>query len=217
MLEGAIDRVTGRVNKSIQDRAAGRLPVLALGLLESALTHWSANNWHTYDTKEANCTAQLYRWLREAQRTHTRYAVLSVDLEHIVLTPAMLAGTESMAIAKRPDLCISVGARDLHVEAKRLRSDGSWCHDYVHQGMERFVASGYAAGDGAGLMVGYVQQPAMEDLLLKVNKHVATHPKMGLAHQLQSASVSVNGSWHTSTHPRPADATIGLSHVWVLL
>lgn len=217
MLEHAIDRVTGRINKSIQDRAAGRLPELAVGLLESALNHWNANNWHIYDTKEANCTAQLYRWLREAQRAHIEYAVLSVELEHFVLTPAMLDGTESMTAAKRPDICISVGTRDLHVEAKRLRSDGSWCHDYVHHGMARFVASGYAAGTAMGLMVGYVQQPAMDDILVKVNQHVTTHPVMGSAHQLQSTSASVNGAWHASTHPRPADVAIELSHVWVLL
>lgn len=217
MLERALDRVSGRVSMRIHDRAVRRLPDLAVGLVEVGLARWASNNWHTFDQLEVNCTGQLYRWLKEAQRADEQFHVLDIQIEHVILTPAMMAGLASAASAQRPDLRISVRGAGIHVEAKRLRVGGSWCRNYVHRGMARFVTSSYGSGEPLGLMVGYVQQANANGLLQRVNGFVQGHPAMGSEHQLAATSGNRHGSWHRSTHVRTADVAIQLLHVWVPL
>src|SRR5664279_692298 len=150
MLERALDRVSGRVSATLHERAARRLPDLTVDLIESALSRWAANNWHTFDALEENCTAQLYRWLQEAQRADLQFEMLRIQLEYVVLTADMLAGLASVRSARRPDLRISVRSGGIHVEAKRLATTGSRCRDYVHEGMARFVGSAYGSHEPLG-------------------------------------------------------------------
>ncbi|WP_156971381.1 hypothetical protein [Knoellia sinensis] len=190
---------------------------MAVGLIEAALARWEANDWHTYDELEVNCTGQLYRWLQEARRTEERFHVLGIQIEHVVLTPEMMEGLTSVVSAQRPDLYISVQGGGIHVEAKRLLSTGPWCRDYVKKGMSRFVSSSYGAGEALGLMIGYVQQPTGQDLLPRVNDFVKSHPAMGATHQLRGRAHAPRGAWHESTHVRDSDLPINLVHVWLTM
>lgn len=217
MLERLGDRFSGHVSARLQERAARRLPDLAVALMEAALGRWAANNWHTFDRREANCTSQLYRWLTEAKRADSRFALLVVQPEDVVLTASMLLGQQSATTARRADIRISVGELGIHLEAKRLAARGRWCHDYVYEGMARFVTSAYGAGEGLGMMIGYVQQPTSNGLLGRVNGFICSHASMGNAHQLAAAPGHSTGLWHESTHERVAGIAIKLLHVWVAM
>lgn len=217
MLERAVDRVTGRVSITLHQRAARRLPQLVEHLMTAALERWAANDWHTFDHLEVNCTAQLYRWLSEAQRADAGLAFLSVQIEHLILTPAMWAGDASVTTAHRPDIRLSIGQAGVAVEAKRLVTGGSWSHKYVHNGMARFVSSSYGAGEPSGLMVGYVQGSPANGILPAVNAQIEKHPLMGKGHQLNEEENAEHGTWYQSNHVRAKDAPIRLLHLWVVL
>ncbi len=217
MLERALDRVSGRVSQALQQRAERRFPEMVETLMRLALEMWAGNNWHTFDQREVNCTAQLYRWLMEAKRGEVQFSHLNIELEYLNLTPAMFAGVESVVTALRPDLRLGIGQVGIQLECKRLLAGGTWCHDYVHKGMQRFVSSSYGANDPRGVMVGYVQQATSDGLLGSVNGFVLTHPLMGVSHQLRTTLTEPYGSSHLSSHVRPTDVTIDLRHVWVVL
>jgi hypothetical protein len=217
MLESAGDRFSGHVSARLQDRAVRRLPVLAVTLMEAALARWAANNWHAFDKREVNHTSQLYRWLVEAKRADSRYALLDVRTEDVVLTRLMLLGQESATTARRADVRIAVGEVGIHLEAKRLAAKGQWCHDYVHEGMARFVTSAYGSNETLGMMIGYVQQSKPDGLLQDVNSFVRDHVAMGDAHQLATAPDLNHGIWHASDHARVVDVAIRLVHVWVMV
>lgn len=217
MLERTLDRVTGRVSIALHERAARRLPELVERLMMAALERWAANGWHTFDHLEVNCTVQLYRWLSEAQRADAGLAFLSVQIEHLLLTPAMWAGDASVTAAQRPDVRLSVGHTGVAVEAKRLVAGGSWPRKYVHDGMARFASSSYGAGEQIGLMVGYVQDSSTDGILPAVNARIETHPLMGSGHQLNDERSTRHGTWYQSNHVRPKDVSIRLLHLWVVL
>lgn len=217
MLERALDRVSGRVSQLLQQQAARRFPELIDTLLFAALERWEQNNWLTFDQSEVNCTTQLYRWLTEIKRADSRFIYVSIELEYINLTPAMLAGEESVTSAKRPDLNLVLDPINVHIECKRLQTGGTWCRYYVNKGIARFVDSSYAARSPLGVMVGYVQQVSADGLLDSVNSFVATHPLMGNGHQLSQTQAEAFGLSHRSHHPREADSTIDLTHIWVQL
>lgn len=217
MLERALDRVSGRVSQLLQQQAARKFPELIDALLVAALERWDQNDWLTFDQSEVNCTAQLYRWLTETKRTDSRFIYVHITLEYINLTPAMLAGEESVKGAQRPDLNLVLDPISVHVECKRLQTAGPWCRLYVHNGIARFVDSSYGARSPLGVMVGYVQQGSAEGLLDSVNSFVATHPSMGDGHELSRPKVEPFGSTHRSHHSRHTDVAIDLAHVWVRL
>ncbi|BBX31051.1 hypothetical protein MMAGJ_03330 [Mycolicibacterium mageritense] len=215
MLERALGRVTGRVALALQQQAARKFPETIDALILEALERWRQNRWRTFDEGEVNCTAQLYRWLKEAKRADSQFFHVNIELEFINLTPEMLTGEESVTTARRPDLNLSLEPLSVHVECKRLRSHGTWCRDYVNNGMERFVSAAYGAGAPLGVMVGYVQQVTTDGLLDAVNGFVATHTLMGNEHRLGKTRTEYFGLTHQSTHHRTADVTIDLKHVWI--
>lgn len=217
MLDRALDRVSGHVSVALHRRAARKLPKLAESLMEAALKRWAANNWHTFDQLEVNCTAQFYRWLKDAQRADNQLSFLNVEVEHVHLTRSMIAGEQSVVGARRPDVRISIGQAGIHVECKRLRLRGAWCRDYVQRGIARFVSSSYGFGESSGMMVGYVQQDSADGLLAPVNGFVNTHSSMGSGHQLVAIRGERCVSRYLSSHVRPADDPIDLLHVWVVL
>lgn len=217
MLERALDRVAGRVSQALQQRAERRFPELVESLMRLALEMWAGNSWHTFDQMEVNCTAQLYRWLQEAKRGDLQFSHLNIELEYLNLTPAMFAGNESVVTAVRQDLRVGIGQVGIQIEAKRLVASGNWCHDYVYNGIQRFVSSSYGANDPLGVMVGYVQQATCDGLLGSVNGFVVAHPLMGRNHQLGTTLTEPYGLSHSSSHLRPSDVTIDLRHVWVII
>ncbi|MGK2865120.1 MAG: hypothetical protein ACSLFA_00500 [Mycobacterium sp.] len=206
------------MSKSLQQLAERRFPEIIEDLMLAALDSWANQDWHTFDQEEANCTAQLYKWLKFANRDSPQFVYLNVELEYLNLTPAMLAGEESVVKTRRPDLCITIGQTGIHVECKRLVISGPWCHHYVHKGIERFVSSSYGANEQQGMMVGYIQQATPDGLLGSVNGYVEAHPMMGSSHQLAAAQLSTPyGSRHISHYVRNADVSIDLSHYWIVL
>lgn len=218
MFDKAIGRVLGRANQLIHNRAAQQFPDLVTALVDNALVLWAGNNWHTFDHLESNCSVQLYRWLQEAKRTDMRFFPLSVNIENIEFTPRMLAGTESIVGASRPDLRIHVGESGVLLEAKRLTATARHCRAYVDEGMARFVTSAYAAAEDWGVMIGYVQEPTTVGLEPRVNKYVNTHALMGAGHELVAAkSTNAHSKRWQSSHARSAGLPIRLDHVWVVL
>lgn len=210
-------RVTGRVALALQQQAARKFPETVDVLIFDALERWRQNSWRTFDEAEVNCTAQLYRWMKEAKRADSQFFHVNIEFEYVHLTPEMLTGEESAMAARRPDLKLSIDPVDVHIECKRLRSHGKWCRDYVNKGMERFVSTAYGAGAPLGVMVGYVQQVTTDGLVDAVNGFVATHTLMGHEHRLGKTRTEYFGLTHESTHHRAADLTIDLKHVWIQL
>lgn len=217
VLERALDRVSGRINEHIHNRAVRRLPDLVRDLVCDALARWAGNGWHTFDKAEVNCSGQLFRWLIDARRSESRFSPLEVTIENILLTPGMLNGVESVTGAARPDLRISVRGRGVLLEAKRLTDTATLCRAYVHDGMARFVSSTYGANENWGMMVGYVQEQTTAGLRPRVNGYVNTHKLMGVGHELGPETTSPNSEWLSSSHDRASGLTIRLDHVWVLL
>lgn len=217
MLERAFDRVSGRINEHIHNRAVARLPDVVHDLVGEALARWAANGWHTFDKAEVNCSGQLFRWLIDARRSDSRFYTLEVNIENIVLTPGMLNGTESVTGAARPDLRISVRGGGVLLEAKRLTDTANLCRAYVYDGMARFVRSTYGANESWGMMVGYVQDQIAAGLHTRVNGYVSGHTLMGSGHELVPETTNANSEWLRSSHDRASDLTIRLDHVWVVL
>lgn len=217
MLDRALDRMSGRINEHIHNRAVRRLPDLVRDLLERAFTAWSANGWHTFDRAEVNCSCQLFRWMIAARRSDRSFYPLEVNIENILITPAMLNGTETVTRAKRPDLRISVRGGGVLLEAKRLTNTANNCRAYVHDGMARFVSSTYGVDDDWGIMVGYVQENSTAGLQSHVNRYVNAHSMMGSGHRLMHETTNTNSEWLSSSHPRASNFTIRLEHVWVVL
>lgn len=217
MLEKAVDRVSGQISAGIHNRAVRRLPDLVRDLVNEGLDRWAANSWYTFDDSEVNCSSQLFRWLREARRNDSRFFVLEIDIENIILTPGMLKGTESVTGAARPDFRISVRSGGVLLEAKRLTDSSRHCRAYVYDGMARFVGSTYGADESWGIMVGYVQGSATAGLQSRLNNYVSSHSLMGSSHQLASGPSYANSEWLGSTHHRASGLAMRLDHVWAVL
>ncbi|GAB3917972.1 hypothetical protein GCM10011575_42340 [Microlunatus endophyticus] len=217
MLERLTDRVTGEVSAAVQRRAANRLPVLAIRLLEAGISLWRNNGWFRFDDSEISCSVQLYRWLQEARRANRSLVVIEVSIEHLLLTPDMIEGLVSPSSARRPDIRFTASDTGLSLECKRLLAPAVWHQDYVHKGMERFVTSAYGAGESLGLMVGYLQDVTVDACLPSINKYIAAHTAMGNPHQLSDDHAASYGTWYRSDHARSGDVPIHLSHVWINL
>lgn len=74
------------------------------------------------------------------------------------------------------------GARNFYIECKRLgkpmRSNWVFKENYIHHGVLRFITKehGYAQGEKAAAMVGYVQNMDLADILAEVNNVAAGVP-----------------------------------------
>lgn len=217
MFEKIVDRVTGNMDAGIHALARRRLPELVHDILEDAVARWAQNNWDRFDQREVNCTVQLYRWLKEAQRADKRFHVLEIVIENLLPSPEMLDATASVTTAARSDLRIGVRQGELILEAKRLASSGPWCKEYVHNGIARFVNATYAATESLAMMIGYVQQPAAAGLRDRVNHYVLSHVSMGLGHELTDVKIDADRAWLASSHQRPSSGPIQLRHLWIVL
>lgn len=217
VLERAFDRVSGRIHEQIHNRATRRLPELVRDLIDEALARWAANNWLTFDKAEVNCSSQLYRWMTEVCRSDSRFFMFQVSIEHVLLTPEMLNGLESVTGAARPDFRLSLRGGGVLLEAKRLTDTAKFSRPYVAEGMARFVSSSYGADDSLGIMVGYVQDRAGPSLHSRVNGYVKTHHLMGVGHELRLSVSDTDWEWFSSSHERKSGLPIHLNHVWIRL
>ena len=136
-------------------------------------------------------------------------------LEWVNLTAAILAGTESVRSANRPDLRIEIGEVGRAVECKRLTPTSPWPRAYVHKGLARFVVGTYGHDESVGYMVGYVQVGTLAEVLTKINEQVKDHPSMGFVQLLSLLRDDGTSSWSRSCHPRAFGHHIRIDHLLV--
>jgi hypothetical protein len=215
MFEGLTDRQRGAVALALQEKVAEDIDRLICQLLGASISLWEHDNWMRYDDEEGNCTVQLYRCCEAARRQDLRFILLIPHLEWINLTPAMLAGDESVKTANRPDLRIEVGKVGRTIECKRLAPTGGWTRAYVHEGLARFVVGNYGRVEAVGYMVGYAQAGTLARLLTMINRQVAGHQGMGTAHQLKLLREDGASLWSRSSHPRASGKPISVDHLLV--
>src|SRR5487761_1682185 len=202
MLDGFVGRFVGTVAFALQEKVAEGIDHLVHQLLETSVVMWKRDNWLTYNAEEGNCTVQLYKWCRHTCRNDRRFALLTLHLEWVNVTPAMLAGSESVKSAGRPDLRIDVGKVGRAIECKRLAPTGGWPRAYVYDGLARFVVGDYGSNETIGYMVGYVQAGTFAELLASINHHISVHPQMGPGQELKPLRGDETYWWSRSAHSR---------------
>jgi hypothetical protein len=215
IFQGFADRFRGTVALALQQRLAEDIDRLIGQLFEAALALWEQNGWLTYDREEENCTVQLYRWCKVACQQDRRFAFFVPHLEWVNLTAAILAGTESVMSANRPDLRIEIGEVGRAVECKRLAPTAPWPRAYVYKGLARFVVDNYGHGENVGYMVGYIQAGTFAEVLTKINQQVTGHPNMGAAQTLTLLRDEGTSSWNRSCHSRSSGLPIRIDHLHV--
>jgi hypothetical protein len=207
-------QVRGVVSLALQRAVARDLEDAVARIFDAAVEHWHEADWITFDFHEVNCTVQLYRWCTQAVRENADLAFVTVQLEWLSLTTAMLDGKEDVATATRPDLRFTVGAVGRSVECKRLSSWGPLSLLYVEQGMSRFVTGNYGVGEPVGYMVGYVQVGPTERCIERINARVDANPDMGTTSRLASVDSSSVASRYRSLHIRPG-GDLRLEHLMI--
>jgi hypothetical protein len=110
--------------------------------------------------------------------------------------------------------------RGFVLECKRLGTPprGDWILNvnYINHGVLRFVNEehGYAKGEGAGAMIGYVQSMEFEGIFIEVNRAAAVET---LPHLTLTGEWKVSGTnhlEHTLTRAFPA-RSFKLRHLWI--
>ena len=194
----------GSIVPLIQEAVARDIDELVGRLLEEAAVIWRDASWRRYDDREANCTIQMYRCSREAQRRNSLYGLLAIQIEYVMPTRGMLDAAEDATGMVRPDMRISVGDVGRVIECKRLSLSDGRPRSYVYDGMARFVCGAYASESDVEYMIGYLQADEVSEVVAAVNRHVDRHPSMGGSHALQRSVDGPIGVAHrfTSTHSR---------------
>lgn len=188
-------------------------------MLDASVSMWAAEGWIRFNDQEVNCTIQLYRCSEHVIRTTAMLYTLTVRLEWVQPTLAMLAGQESATRMSRPDMRVTIGYQTgITIECKRLSLSNGLPKKYVGEGMDRFVSGVYSKDESKAAMVGYVQGAKCNELLDAVNTEVDAHPRMGASHRLNPAKPLsfINHKWESS-HERGLYPHIVISHYWVTL
>lgn len=183
-------------------------------LLDEAAALWSNDAWDRFDNDETNCTIKLYAWAEQCLKRIPELRILSLQIESVQPTPAMLAGEESAKAMTRPDIRVRIGQEgDLIVECKRLSSSQSHPRKYVREGMMRFIQGEYGRGRTFGAMVGYILADKPDDVFTAINKQVEKHPDLTAADRLNPVPPSTNiPHRYSSTHKRTDQGPIRLTH-----
>ena len=202
LFRGAADRVKGTVARALRDEVAANLDERFHEMLEEAVFLWEQDGWTSHDGAEVDCTVQIYRWCRHLTHNEERYVLMNIQIEWLLVTPAMFLGTEKVKGAKRPDLRLEVGKIGRAIECKRLAPTGGWIRSYVYEGLARFVVGDYAGEEPVGYMIGYVQSGHQPELLKSINAQVDGHPLMGVPDELQFLERGAKWSWSRSSHVR---------------
>lgn len=214
----AAGSVVGTITPHLQALVARDLDGRVDELLVQAFERWHAAGWHRHQADELNCSVQVYRHALDAKRATRALRSLDVDFEACVPTPEMLAGTESVKSAKRPDLKVRVGDASRHIECKLVESKGSLPRKYVREGVMRFVTGRYGAEDPTGRMIGYITTSDIDAVASAVNDRIDKVASLSVADHLQ-ATDSPHERVHrfTSTHARAGRPSVGLTHYLALI
>jgi hypothetical protein len=213
IFQGFTDRFRGSVNVILREQVEGDIDRFICQVLEAAIMMWEQDGWMTHNAEEVNHTAQLYRWCKVVCRRDRRFSYLSVNLEWVDVTAAILDGSESVKSANRPDIRIEIGETGRTIECKRLGPKDGWPRKYVYEGLARFVGGNYAHDEAVGYMVGYVQSGTVPGVLRQINQQITNHPNMGMAHQLNLLRDNGISSWCRSSHPRESRQAVRIDHL----
>lgn len=210
----AVRRVYGTIAPLLQRYVARDLDSMIDRMLNAAVSMWAAEHWIRFDDREANCTIQLYRCIEHVIRTTADLCVLTVRLEWVQPTPAMLAGQESAQKMRRPDLRVTVGYEaGITIECKRLSLSGGYPKKYVADGMDRFVSGEYSKRETKAAMVGYTQGAECDELVAAINVAVEAHHRMGASHRLYPVEpLPFIPDMYESLHDRTRHPRIVVSH-----
>jgi hypothetical protein len=215
ILHGFTDRFRGTVAVALQELVARDIDHLIYRLLEASITLWEQDKWKRYNDGEDNCTVQLYRCCNAARRKERRLMLLVPHFQWVNVTTTMLAGTENVKSAKRPDLRIEIGEVGRSFECKRLAPTGGWVRAYVYRGLARFIFGDYGRGEPVGYMVGYVQAGTFAELLAGINQQILGHPGMGMEDQLKQFEENQSSSRSRSFHARKTEQPIQVDHLMI--
>ena len=140
--------------------------------------------------------------------------ILSLQIESVQPTPAMLAGEESATKMTRPDIRVRISQEgDLIIECKRLSLSQSHPRKYVREGMMRFIEGEYGRRRAFGAMVGYILADKAEDIVAAINKQVEAHPDLTTDDHLQPLPPGTSIQHrYSSIHKRTKQQPIRLTH-----
>jgi hypothetical protein len=186
VLRAWLRAVPGHLDAQIQQYAARRCDELVESLLLAAAIEWLAENYLRFNDHEISCSVRIYDWCRRLLReTPESWPATRVQYDGPRPNAEMLAGAAYPASAKRPDIILSVGQVEVHVEAKRLSASNPLPNLYVTEGMMRFIHREYAwATTDRGVMLSYNLADDPATAVAAVNNVVRGLPNLGPAHQL---------------------------------
>jgi hypothetical protein len=186
VLRAWLRAVPGHLDAQIQQYAARRCDELVESLLLAATLQWLAENYLRFNDHEISCTVRIYDWCRRLLRdTPESWPATRVQYDGPRPNAEMLAGTADPTSARRPDMILSVGQVEVHVEAKRLSASNPLPRLYVTEGMMRFIHGEYAwSPRDRGVMLSYnlTDDPAIG--AAAVNNVVHGLPSLGPTHEL---------------------------------
>ena len=163
----------------------------------------------------------MYRHSRECIRRDRRFALISVHLEPIDVTPDILEGKQSATTSKRPDLRFEVGQASLTIECKRIAATGTWARRYVDDGLARFVTGTYGHAETTGFMIGYASTGQLSNLVNRINHYIQRHANMGQDQQVttkrHSPPILVGVSRHSRSNSQANLTHIVISHLLLRL
>ncbi|MEN3327590.1 MAG: hypothetical protein V7638_2397 [Acidobacteriota bacterium] len=113
------------------------------------------------------------------------------------------------------------GVRNFVMECKRLgkpfRSDWVFNENYINHGVLRFITEehGYAKGDKAGSMIGYVQSMDLADILAEVNRTAQGVPLPQLQGPVGGWQVGATSKLHQTLNRSYPISPFYLHHLWV--
>lgn len=209
----SLNRIYGVISPTITSLISRDIDDLIDQLIVQAVDLWRLANWQRFDDLEINCTIQLFKWISEAKHRKRNLEILNVQLEYVLPTPEMMAGTQSAATMSRPDIRISIGqAAERLLECKRLSLSNSHPKLYVLQGMSRFLTEHYG-GQARAAMIGYVQADNPRKVVVAINREVAATAGMGSGAQLRCGRSRQQSLYrYESIHHGTALTTVTLRH-----
>jgi hypothetical protein len=182
------------------------------------------------ETETAEWKERDYTWalIRHLERTNVeRWEYLSPRYDEKALTDMEFAAGKSPHTAPMIDLVVRWHYREpepsFAIEAKVLVASGvgaykPWdtVHDYVAEGMNRFVDGKYAGGLPSGAMVAYLLSGTPEELAIKINERIASLPlACDIPLRVHKAD-PLNRPKYESKHPRATRSQIRLLHTFLV-
>jgi hypothetical protein len=185
VLEALRPQVSGELAESIVAEVSAHAERTVKEWLVASIEAWAAEDFDRYDDQETSCTTRIYHWCEELKRDRGGYySLYHVAYDGPVLTPDIRLGIRSPKYARKPDITISVGTVNLHIEAKvlRPRPPRGLPLAYVKNGMKRFISGYYPTSERPAMMIGYVMEGAVGTSLDAVNDIIIADEHLGPEH-----------------------------------